>query len=53
MTSKKNKHLHFDFGHHFCKIKAHKAILRRFSHILPKFTQILPRFSGIFTKLNF
>jgi len=37
----KKKCLHFDFRRHFCKIKAHKAILRRFSHILPKFTQIL------------
>ena len=40
----KKKRLHFDFGSHFCKIKAQKAILRRFSHILPKFTHILPRF---------
>jgi len=45
MTSKKKKRLHFDFGRHFCKIKAHKAILRRCSHILPKFTQIFPGFS--------
>jgi len=44
MTSKKKKRLHFDFGRHFCKIKAQKAILRRFSHILPKFAQILPEF---------
>jgi len=40
----KKKRLHFDFGCHFCKIKARTAILRRFSHILPKFPQILPRF---------
>jgi len=45
MTSKKKKKLlHCDFGRHFCKVKAHKTILRRFSHILPKFTQVLPRF---------
>jgi len=37
----KKKRLHFEFGRHFCKIKAHKAISRRFSHILPKITQIL------------
>jgi len=47
MTSKKKKRLHFDIGRHFCKIKAHKAILRRFSHILPKFTQILRDFHQI------
>ena len=40
----KKKRLHFDFGRHFCIIKAQKAILRRLSHILPKFTQILPAF---------
>jgi len=40
----KKKRLYFDFGRHFCKIKAYKAILRRFSHILPKFTQILSGF---------
>jgi len=39
------KRLHFDVGCHFCKIKAHVAILRRFSHILPKFPQIFPGFS--------
>jgi len=39
MTSEK-KRLHFDFGCHFCKIKAHSEILRTFSHILPKFPQI-------------
>jgi len=44
MTSKKKKRLHFDFGRHFCKIEAYKAILRRFSHILTKFTQILSGF---------
>jgi len=44
MTSEKTKRLHFDFGRHFCKIKAHKAILRRLSHILPKFAQLLPGF---------
>ena len=44
----KKKRLHFDFGRHLCKLKAHKAILRNFSHILPKFTQILPGFQGIF-----
>ena len=44
MSSNKKKHLHFYFGRHFCKIKAYKAILRRFLHILPKFTQIFPGF---------
>jgi len=36
---------HFDFGCHFCKIKVHTAILRRFSLILPKSPEILPGFS--------
>jgi len=44
MTSKKTKRLQFDFRRHFCKIKAHKVILRIFSHILPKFTHILNGF---------
>jgi len=41
----KTKHLPFEFGRHFCKIKEQEEILRRFSHTLPKFTQILPGFS--------
>jgi len=44
MTSKIS--LHFDLGCHFCKIQAHTAILRTFSHILSKF----PDFARIFTK---
>jgi len=50
MSSKKKnekKRLHFDFGCHFCKIKAHTAICETFSQILPKFPQILPGFSVI------
>jgi len=43
MTSQKS--MHFEFRRHFCEIKAHTAILRRFSHILPKFPQIFPGFS--------
>ena len=43
MTSKKC--LPLDFRCHYYKIKAHTAILRRYSHILPKFPQILPGFS--------
>jgi len=35
-----DKRLHFDFECYFCKIKAHTAILRRYSHILPKFPHI-------------
>jgi len=34
----KQKRLHFDFGCHFYKIKAHTAILRTFSQILPGFS---------------
>jgi len=36
MTSTK-KRLHFYLECYFCKIKAHIAILRRYSHILPEF----------------
>ena len=39
------KCLHFDFGCHFYKIKAHSVILRTFSQILPKFPHISPGFS--------
>ena len=42
---KEKKCLHLNFGCHFCKIKAHTAIVRTVSQILPKFPQILPRFS--------
>jgi len=44
MTSKKKRTsaLHFDFGCHFYKIKAHTAILWTSSQILPKFPQIFP-----------
>jgi len=45
MTSKKmkeKKRVRFEFGCHFCEIKAHTAILRTFSHILPKFPKIFP-----------
>jgi len=38
--SPKKKRLHFHFGCHFCKIKAHTAILRWFSYILPKFPHV-------------
>jgi len=34
---KKTRRLHFDFGCHLSEIKAHTAILRRYSHIWPKF----------------
>ena len=40
---KKKKRLHLDFGCHFCKIKAHTAILRTVSQILPKFPQIFTK----------
>ena len=54
---KKRKRLHFHFGHHLCKIKAHKTILRRLSHILPDLPQIfhgfLRYFTRIFTKSKF
>ena len=33
-----DKRLHFDFECYFCKIKAHTAILRRYSHILSGFS---------------
>jgi len=49
MTSK-NVFLHFDFGCHFYKIKAHTAILRTFSQILSKFPEILP---GLFSNQKF
>jgi len=39
MTSKQ-KRLHFDLKCYFCKIKAHTAVLRRYSHILLKFPHI-------------
>ena len=42
---KGKKHLHLDFGCHFCKIKAHTAILRTVSQILPKFPQVFAGFS--------
>jgi len=44
MTSKINS-LRFDFWHHFLKIKAHQAILRKISHILATIPQILAGFS--------
>jgi len=48
MTSEKKKRLHFDFGRHFCKIKAHNAILRRFSHICPNSHRFCLDFKGFF-----
>jgi len=42
---KKKKHLHFKFGCHFCKWKAHTGILRTFSQI--NFTQISTDFDLI------
>ena len=50
------KRLHFDFRCHFCKIKAHTAILRMFSHIShfdqisTDFAWILIDFSQIFNR---
>jgi len=46
ISQKKQKRPHLDFGCRFCKIKAHAAVLQRFSHILPKFPQIFPDFKG-------
>jgi len=49
MTSKnKKRRLHLDFGYHFCKIKAHTAILQRYSHIFPKYPQIFPGLYKVF-----
>jgi len=46
------KRLHFHFGCHFCKINAHTAILRRFTHILPKCLHILRGFCPDFHQVK-
>jgi len=47
MTSKNKETAALWFWWHFCKIKAHTAILRRYSRILHRFPRI---FARIFTK---
>ena len=53
ISPQKKKRPHLDFGCRFCKIKAHAAVLQRFSHILPnfhRFSRILRDFAWIFTR---
>jgi len=44
----KKKRLHFDFGRHFCKIEAQKAILRSFHTFCPNLHRYCPNFKGFF-----
>jgi len=47
MTSQKNKkRLHFDFGCHFCKIKAHKQFCEGFHIFCPNLHRFCPDFKG-------
>jgi len=42
MTSKKKKGLHFDFGRHVCKIKAHKRFCEGFHKFCPNLHRFFP-----------
>jgi len=44
----KKKRLHFDFGRHFCKIKAHKRFCEGFHTCFPNLHRFFPDFKGFF-----
>jgi len=52
MTSKKNKRLHFDFGRHFCKIKAHKRFCQGCRTFCPNLHRFFPDFKGFFPDIH-
>jgi len=48
MTSKKKKRLHFDFGRHFCNIKAQKWFREGFHTFCPNLHRYCPDFKWFF-----